>query len=81
MFGAFSLVEVELALRFVAQGLHFELEVEAEGETVSETETGVVIVVVVEVVVEVEAGPGPGPEEVYEVLLCVLVYYCSLRLT
>lgn len=77
MFGAFSLVEVELALRFVAQGLHFELEVEAEGETVSETETGVVVVVEV----EVEAGPGPGPEEVYEVLLCVLVYYCSLRLT
>lgn len=75
VFGAFSLVEVELALRFVAQGLHFELEVEAEGETVSETETGVVVVVVV----EVEAGP--GPEEVYEVLLCVLVYYCSLRLT
>lgn len=73
MFGAFSLVEVELSLRFVAQGLRFELEVEAEGETVSETETGV------EVEVEVEAGP--GPEEVYEVLLCVLVYCCSLRLT
>lgn len=77
MSGAFSLVEVELALRFVVQGLRLEAEAEAGSET--ETVTGTEFETEVEA--EVEVGPGPGPEEVYEVPSCVLVYYHSLRLT
>lgn len=73
MFGAFSLVEVELALRFVAQVLRLEVEVEAEtGSAVAEAE--------VEAEVEDEVEAGPGPEEVCEVPPCVLVYYYFLQL-
>lgn len=72
-FGVFSLAEVELVLRFVAQGQRLEAEVETGSETEAATETGFEA--------EVEAEVEAGPEEVYEVLLCVLVYCYSPRLT
>lgn len=88
-FGAFSLAEVEPALRFVAQGPPLEAEaetgseagVEAEVEVEAATETGIEAEAEVEFEVEVGAGAGAGSEEVYEVPLCVLVYCYSPRLT
>jgi hypothetical protein len=70
------LVEVELALRCVAQGLRLE----AEAETGSETVTVAVAETEAEAEAGIEAEAGLGPEEVYEVPPCVLVYCYSLRL-